>query len=32
MILIVDNSDYRRDSLVIRLRTKGYLVASISYD
>ena len=31
MILIVDNSDFRRDSLVIRLRTKGYLVCGIDY-
>ena len=31
MILLVDNSEYRRDSLVVRLRIKGYIVAGIDY-
>lgn len=32
MILIVDNSEERRNNLVIRLRVKGYLVCGINYD
>ena len=32
MILIIDDSEFRRDSLVVRLRTKGYLTCGISYE